>query len=242
LGTWDSGFGRQRRERGVSRAGGRGPSEQQRRTAGDEDVGRGDAPASAGMPWPGLSFRPQPGNLAVAVAANSAIRNRPSLLPPTPAARYNTSRRRIGGQTPWWKPPIPRSAAANSDFPTIGCMLPVLRSRIRVGFPMAWTMPKHGLGRPKWSKNAVAVVVVERSHCPTCGSSCRSEYWGRMVQKCPGIRLTTRPTRPSFALGAGASTAARCVSISSTPEQVAPQTVVRTLLVAGQSAISHRLG
>jgi hypothetical protein len=44
------------------------------------------------------------------------------------------------------------------------------------------------VGRPKGSKNAVDVVVVERSHCPKCGSSRRSEYWGRMVQRCPGLR------------------------------------------------------
>ena len=49
-------------------------------------------------------------------------------------------------------------------------------------------MAKHGPGRPKGSKNAVDVVVVERSHCPKCGSSRRSEYWDRMVQKCPGLR------------------------------------------------------
>jgi hypothetical protein len=46
------------------------------------------------------------------------------------------------------------------------------------------------VGRPKGSKNAVDVVVVERSHCPKCGSARRSEYWGRMVQKCPGLRAT----------------------------------------------------
>ena len=44
------------------------------------------------------------------------------------------------------------------------------------------------LGRPKGSKNATDVVVAERSHCPKCGSACRSEYWGRIVQKCPGLR------------------------------------------------------
>ena len=36
-------------------------------------------------------------------------------------------------------------------------------------------------GRPKGSKNAVDVVVVERSPCPKCGSSRRSEYWGKVV-------------------------------------------------------------
>ena len=45
-----------------------------------------------------------------------------------------------------------------------------------------------GPGRPKGSKKATDVVVVERSHCPNCGSSRRSEYWGKMVQKCPGLR------------------------------------------------------
>jgi hypothetical protein len=49
-------------------------------------------------------------------------------------------------------------------------------------------MRKRRPGRPKGSKNAVDVVVVERSHCPKCGSSRRSEYWGRLVQKCPGLR------------------------------------------------------
>ena len=48
--------------------------------------------------------------------------------------------------------------------------------------------PATGPGRAKGSKNAVDVVVVERSHCPKCGSARRSEYWGRMVQKCPGLR------------------------------------------------------
>jgi len=54
-------------------------------------------------------------------------------------------------------------------------------------------MAKHGPGRPKGSKNAVDVVVVERSHCPKCGSARRSEYWGRMVQKCPGLRADGTP-------------------------------------------------
>jgi len=48
-------------------------------------------------------------------------------------------------------------------------------------------------GRPKGSKNAVDVVVVERSHCPKCGSTRRSEYWGRLVQKCPGLRADDTP-------------------------------------------------
>ena len=48
-------------------------------------------------------------------------------------------------------------------------------------------------GRPKGSKNAVDVVVVERSHCPKCGSSCRTEYWGKLVQKCPGIGADGTP-------------------------------------------------
>ena len=51
------------------------------RTATDGDVGRGDAPASACMPWPGLSFRAQPRNLAVAGAAQSAIRIPQSAVP-----------------------------------------------------------------------------------------------------------------------------------------------------------------
>ena len=42
-------------------------------------------------------------------------------------------------------------------------------------------------GRPKGSKNAVDVVV-ERSHCPKCGSARRSEYWDRLVQRRPGLR------------------------------------------------------
>ena len=54
-------------------------------------------------------------------------------------------------------------------------------------------MTKRGPGRPKESKNAEDVVVVERSHCPKCGSSRCSEYWGRMVQKCPGLRADGTP-------------------------------------------------
>jgi hypothetical protein len=71
-------------------------------------------------------------------------------------------------------------------------------------------MPAKRPGRPKGSKNAVDVVVVERSHpaavasvlwrrggakeaCPKCGSPCRSEYWGRVVQKCPGLRADGTP-------------------------------------------------
>jgi len=53
--------------------------------------------------------------------------------------------------------------------------------------------PKAKPGRPKGSKNAVDVVVVERSHCPKCGSARRSEYWGRMVQKCPSLRADGTP-------------------------------------------------
>ena len=41
--------------------------------------------------------------------------------------------------------------------------------------------------------NAADVVAVERSHWPKYGSSCRSEYWGRMVQKCPGLRADGTP-------------------------------------------------
>jgi hypothetical protein len=53
--------------------------------------------------------------------------------------------------------------------------------------------------RPKGSKNAVDVVVVERSHCLKCGSSRRSEYWGKMVQRCPGLRADGTPyTAPAF--------------------------------------------
>jgi NMD protein affecting ribosome stability and mRNA decay len=47
-------------------------------------------------------------------------------------------------------------------------------------------------GRPRGSKNAVDVVV-ERSHCPKCGSSRPSEYWGRLVQKCPGLHADGTP-------------------------------------------------
>ena len=49
------------------------------------------------------------------------------------------------------------------------------------------------VGRPKGSKNAVDVVVVERSHCPKCGSARRSEYWGKTVQRCPGLRAGGTP-------------------------------------------------
>jgi hypothetical protein len=48
-------------------------------------------------------------------------------------------------------------------------------------------------GRPKGSKNAVDVVVVERSPAAAGGSSRRSEYWGRMVQNCPGLRTDGTP-------------------------------------------------
>ena len=49
-------------------------------------------------------------------------------------------------------------------------------------------MRKRRPGRPKGSKNATDVVVVERSHCPKCGSSRRSEYWGKVVNRCAGLR------------------------------------------------------
>jgi len=48
-------------------------------------------------------------------------------------------------------------------------------------------------GRPKGSKNAVDVVVVERSPAAAGGSARRSEYWGRMVQKRPGLRADRTP-------------------------------------------------
>ena len=54
-------------------------------------------------------------------------------------------------------------------------------------------MRKRGPGRPKGSKNATDVVVVERSHCPKCGSSRRSEYWGRLVFNRPGLRADGTP-------------------------------------------------
>ena len=54
-------------------------------------------------------------------------------------------------------------------------------------------MAKRSAGRSKGRKNAVDVVVVVRSHCPKCGSSRRSEYWGKMVQRCPGLRADGTP-------------------------------------------------
>jgi len=48
-------------------------------------------------------------------------------------------------------------------------------------------------GRPNGSKNAVDVAVVQRSHCPKCGSGRRSEYWRRVVSKCSGIRVDGTP-------------------------------------------------
>jgi len=54
-------------------------------------------------------------------------------------------------------------------------------------------MRKRGPGRPKGSKNATDVVVVERSHCPKCGSSRRSEYWGKVVNRCAGLRADSTP-------------------------------------------------
>jgi len=35
--------------------------------------------------------------------------------------------------------------------------------------------------------------VVERSHCPKCGSARRSKYWGKLVQKCPALRADGAP-------------------------------------------------
>jgi hypothetical protein len=32
-----------------------------------------------------------------------------------------------------------------------------------------------------------------RSHYPNCDPSRRREYWGRMVQKCPGLRTDGTP-------------------------------------------------
>jgi hypothetical protein len=39
----------------------------------------------------------------------------------------------------------------------------------------------------------VDVVVVEQSHCSTRGSARRSEYWGSMVHKYPGLRPDGTP-------------------------------------------------
>ena len=60
----------------------------------------------------------------------------------------------------------------------------------------ATAQPKAKPRRPKGSKNAVDVVVVERSHCPKCGSGRRSEYWGRVVSKCSGLRHALRSHHP----------------------------------------------
>jgi len=54
-------------------------------------------------------------------------------------------------------------------------------------------MAKRSAGRPKGSKNATDVVVVERSRCPKCGSARLSEYWGKVGQKCPGRRADGTP-------------------------------------------------
>jgi len=54
-------------------------------------------------------------------------------------------------------------------------------------------MRKRRPGRPKGSKNATDVVVVERSHCPKCGSGRRSEYWGKVVNRCAGLRADGTP-------------------------------------------------
>ena len=35
--------------------------------------------------------------------------------------------------------------------------------------------------------------MVERSHCPKCGSAQRSEYWGKMVQRCAGLCADSTP-------------------------------------------------
>ena len=45
-----------------------------------------------------------------------------------------------------------------------------------------------GKGRPKGSPNVQAVVDVELSRCPTCGSTRRSEYLDRQVQQHSGVR------------------------------------------------------
>lgn len=43
-------------------------------------------------------------------------------------------------------------------------------------------------GRPAGSRNEVpAVIVIEPSRCPACGSLSRSEYWGRSVEKYDGM-------------------------------------------------------
>jgi hypothetical protein len=105
-------------------------------------------------------------------------------------------------------------------------------------------MARKCLGRPKGSKNAVDVVAVERSHCPKCGGSPRSEYWGRLAQKRPGLRPDGTPytaiirRRPATArLGpcqaAGASIAARRGSIKCTSAQAAPGQAAHTFLAAG---------
>ena len=70
-------------------------------------------------------------------------------------------------------------------------------------------MRKRRPGRPKGSKNAADVVVVERSHpaavalttlagsakeaCPKCGSSRRSKYWGKVINRCAGLRADGTP-------------------------------------------------
>jgi len=45
---------------------------------------------------------------------------------------------------------------------------------------------RRGPGRPRGSRAAVDVVLVERPVCPVCGSAARSRYWGRNLRNCPG--------------------------------------------------------
>jgi len=55
------------------------------------------------------------------------------------------------------------------------------------------TVSPRKAGEARTVAEAMCVLVVERSGCPKCGSSRRSEHWGRMVQKCSGLRADGTP-------------------------------------------------
>ena len=64
----------------------------------------------------------------------------------------------------------------------------------RKGRPGPKTKKTRPRGRPRGTKNLQAVVItVQPSRCPRCGSTRRSEYWGKTVQEYAGIDPEGRP-------------------------------------------------
>jgi len=57
----------------------------------------------------------------------------------------------------------------------------------------------------------VDVVVVERSPAGAGGSSCPSEYWGKMVQRCPGLRVDGTPYAAIIPARRGGRRRCRCL-------------------------------